>query len=400
MISFDKAYRLTLEHIQPLPAEEVPLLQAEGRIAAQALKSLVDSPTADTSMKDGYAVRSADIQLISDSQPARLRLVGSVSAGGDIHRPLEAGEAVRMLTGGRLPQGADTVVAEEYTQLQGDQVLITATADAGRNVLFKGSDVHTGQLLLPAGQPLAPTMLGLLAAGGLTHVPVVQHPRVAIIATGDEVIAPGKPLPEGKLYASNLVTLACWCLHYDFVPETTIAPDDEEAITDALHQALESHDAIITSGGAWKGERDLVVHILDRLGWQKLYHRIKMGPGKAVGFGLLQGKPVFILPGGPPSNHMAFLQLVIPGLHRMAGWQSPGFPLVQARLLETLRGQSDWTQFIHGQLSLDDAGAYQFCPSDHPSRLQMLANTNGVARIPEGLEILQEGDTIPVQNLL
>ena len=400
MISFNKAYQYTITNIQPLTSEEVPLLQGEGRIAAEPLHSRVDSPTADASMKDGYAVKSEDIQNANKTEPAMLHLVGSVSAGGDIHRPLVHGEAVRMLTGGRLPQGADAVVADEYTSLENDRVIVTGMAEPGRNVLFKGADVHTGQLLLPAGQPLAPTMLGLLAAGGLTHVPVVKHPRVAIIATGDEVIAPGKPLPEGKLYASNLVTLACWCLRYDFVPETTIVPDDADAIRSAILDALQSHDALITSGGAWKGERDLVVHILDEMGWKKHYHRIKMGPGKAVGFGTLEGKPVFILPGGPPSNHMAFLQLVIPGLHRMAGWQSPGFPLVQAKLLETLRGQSDWTQFIHGQLSLDDNGDYQFHPSRHHSRLQMLANTNGVTRIPEGVDVLHGGEMVSVQNLM
>jgi molybdopterin molybdotransferase len=203
---------------------------------------------------------------------------------------------------------------------------------------------------------------------------------------------------QGKLYASNLFTLASWCLRYGFGVETFVLRDDELVIREALTTCLDQYDAVLTSGGAWKGERDLVVHILDALSWQKLYHRVRIGPGKAVGFGTFQGKPVFCLPGGPPSNHMAFLQLGLPGLQKLAGDSQPGLPQVPAMLAETISGQEDWTQFVHGRLVRDDQHLV-FEPMKFMSRLQEMAQTEAVAMIPEGQDRISTGSTILVQIL-
>jgi molybdopterin molybdotransferase len=201
------------------------------------------------------------------------------------------------------------------------------------------------------------------------------------------------------LYASNLVTLAGWCVRFGFLPTTYVVPDDRQQITAALSSALQEFDVVLTSGGAWKSDRDLVVHILDELGWEKVFHRIKMGPGKAVGFGLCQGKRVFLLPGGPPSNHMAFLQFALPAIKKSAGWQDAGLPLATVRLEETLRGQIDWTQFVHGRLVQDEDGKLAFTPSRQKSRLQMLAASDAIAKIPEGVDCIHEGEFIMVQKL-
>jgi molybdopterin molybdotransferase len=227
-------------------------------------------------------------------------------------------------------------------------------------------------------------------------VAVVRQPRVAIIATGDEVVAPGRPLETGQLYASNLVTLQAWCVHYGMDASVRVVEDRHEQIREALTEALEAHDAILTSGGAWKGERDLVAKLLDEAGWEKFYHRIRLGPGKAVGFGLWQGKPVFILPGGPPSNHTAFLQLALPGLHRLAGWQQPGLPVREAQLAETVKGQREWTQFVEGRFE-PGAEGLQFRPVKQKSRLQSMADCEGYLQIPEGVASLEAGRTVPVQ---
>jgi molybdopterin molybdotransferase len=267
-------------------------------------------------------------------------------------------------------------------------------------VLLAGNDIHIGKPLVSQGKRLSPMKVGLLASAGYVDIPVVRLPRAAIIATGDEVVAPGNPLPDGKLYASNLVTLAGWCVRYGFLPQTQVVPDDRQKITAALSTALQEFDVVLTSGGAWKSDRDLVVHILDELGWQKVFHRIKMGPGKAVGFGLYQSKPVFILPGGPPSNHMAFLQLALPAIKKLAGWQEVGFPTSTVQLAETLRGQIDWTQFVHGRLAKNDDGDLTFTPSRQKSRLQMMAASDTIAKIPEGEECIQEGSLIEVQKLV
>ena len=400
MISYELAYQQTLERIQPLGEEMVPLLESVGRVTSRELVSKVDSPTDDVSLKDGYAVRAEDVAQASQDNPVRLKLIGMIPAGGDWDGFVQPGEAVKILSGGRVPQGADAVLAEEFTDEADDVITAYADAHAGRNVLLAGNDIHVGKPLVSQGERLSPMKVGLLASAGYVDVPVVRQPKVAIIATGDEVVAPGNPLPDGKLYASNLVTLAGWCVRYGFIPQTYVVPDDAEQIRTVLLNVLQEFDVVLTSGGAWKSDRDLVVHILEEIGWEKVFHRIKMGPGKAVGFGKYQGKAVFLLPGGPPSNHMAFLQFALPAIKGMAGWQDVDFPMTAVRLAKPLRGQIDWTQFEHGKLSYDDNGELIFSASRQKSRLQMLASSDAIAKIPEGVEYIPAGEIIQVQKLV
>ena len=399
MISYDQAYQQTITRIQPLGEEFVPLLDAVGRHAAKVLESKVVSPTDDASLKDGFALHSADVAEASEEYPVALELIGSISAGGDWNGTVGRGQTIRILSGARVPPEVDAVLAEEFTRQEAGQVIALADAKPGRNVLPAGNDIRVGQPLVAHGERLNPMKVGLLASAGYVDVPVYRRPKVAVIATGDEVVAPGKPLPDGKLYASNLVTLAGWCVRFGFSPHTFVVPDDRDQIREAMTTALHEYDAVLTSGGAWKGDRDLVAHILDELGWEKIYHRIKIGPGKAVGFGFCENTPVFLLPGGPPSNHMAFIQMAVPALQKLAGWQTLGFPIVQARLQKTLRGQIDWTQFEHGVLTKDEQGEWVFAPSRQKSRLQMMAASNAVAKIPEGVDCIPEGEIIPVQQL-
>lgn len=249
---------------------------------------------------------------------------------------MQWGEAVRVLSGAPIPDGADAVIAEEFTRMDGDDLLVMNDAHAGRNILFQGSDIRIGELQVGKGARVSPLKLGSLAAAGYSSIPVVKMPNVAILSTGDEVVAPGEPLPSGKLYASNQIALAAWCFHFGFTVKTFIARDDESMIREKLQTCLDGFDAVLTSGGACSGERDLVVKILDELGWEKIYHRVRMGPGKAVAYGNIAGKPVFCLPGGPPSNSMAFLQLALPGLQKLTGSQNTGLPVRNMKLSETV----------------------------------------------------------------
>jgi molybdopterin molybdotransferase len=399
MISYNKAYRLTLEHIQPLPTESVPISTALGRVVDKDLTARVDSPSADVSLKDGFAVQSQDISQAGPQHPVTLRLVGSASAGNLWDGTISSGEAVRILSGAVIPTGADAVLSDEFTRLNGSQVIALNDAAPGRNILQCGADVYRGKLLASAGEVLHPTRLGLLAAAGYDTLQVTRRPRVAILATGDEVVAPGLPLEPGKLYASNLVTLSAWCQRFGFETSTQVLPDDTARIRKGLIESLAVNDAILTSGGAWKGDRDLVVHLLDELGWKKFYHRIRIGPGKAIGFGLMGEKPVFCLPGGPPSNHIAFLELALPGLQRLAGWAKLGLPSAAAKMAEGVKGQSDWTQFVHGRLEMRDETLFFIPTWKDASRLSSMAASNAVVMIPEGISQLPAGTLVAAQRM-
>jgi len=334
----------------------------------------------------------------SPINPIPLKLLGVAAAGNQWEGELTAGTAVRILSGAAIPPGAQAVVSEEFAHGDGEFVIVTNNSEPGRNILFKSSDVQKGQLLLPSGTLLTPTHVGLIAAAGHDQIPLRKKPIVAIIATGDEVIAPGKTLSEGKIYASNLVTTGAWCNHFGMKTSTSIVKDQEENLREALIQQVTHHDAILTSGGAWKGDRDLIVGVLDALGWQKIYHRVRIGPGKAIAFGNYQGKPVFCLPGGPPSNHMAFLQLALPGLQRLGGFLEPGLTKVTAQLTQSVSGMKGWTQFIHGDLEVKEQRT-TFQPIKLKSRLQMMAQTSGIMMIPEGIETIPEGTMVLVQRL-
>ncbi len=397
-LGLKEALFLTLENITPLPAENVPLVESVDRVAASDLYALVDSPFMDSSRKDGYAVLSHEVLDATAEKPVRLRLLGSISAGDEKDITIKPGKTVRVLTGARIPTGADAVVAEEYVKKEDRDVLVEAFAEP-KNILKRGSDAAFGECILRKGQKVSPVMAGLLAAAGHSVVPVVRNPVVGIIGTGDEIVEPGQPLAEGKLYASNIMTLAGWCNRYKMKPRLTVVKDDHDAIFRAIRALSDETDAVITSGGAWTGDRDLVAQILENLGWKEVFHRIRIGPGKAVGFGMLDNKPVFILAGGPPSNLMGFLQIALPGLLTLSGHTNPGLPRMNARLASELReGELDWTDFFFGTLEFDD-GLPNFYPMKKRSRLRSIAKATAVVAIPEGKDCLQEGSVINVQLL-
>jgi molybdopterin molybdotransferase len=395
-ISFRKAYELTISSIQPLSVEVVTIEDLAGRVTAEDLFSHVDSPSRDVSLKDGYAVITTDIERASRAEPIFLKLEGSLMAGSNSRFGVTAGCAVKIMSGGVIPQGAEAVVSNEFASDDGVTVRVVNHAAPGQNILKKGTDIVKGEKLLQKGTRLLPTHVGLIAAAGHSYAKVHRRPRVALIATGDEVLAPGMLFEEGKVFASNLVTLSAWCSFYGMESETAIVKDDESDIRDAIVHHVSGTDCLITSGGAWKGERDLVIKILDGLGWKKSYHRVKIGPGKAVGFGLLRSKPVFCLPGGPPSNQIAFLQLALPGLLILSGNRDYSLPSLNAVLGDPVRGQKDWTQFIFGTIARHGKKTV-FHPLKMASRLQEMAKAEGIICIPEGKDYLAESELVEVQ---
>jgi len=394
-IGYQEALEQTLSHLKPLAAEERSLSESIDYVVAEDIFARVDSPSDYTSLKDGFAVRSKEIAGATSDSPVNLKLQGVVAAGAVTPGSVAAGASLRVLTGAVIPQGADAVVAEEYTRTENKLVTVFKHAEPGRNILPKGCDVRIDELVIPRGSRLAPGKIGILAAAGHDRISVVSKPRVAIIATGDEVLLPGQPLSAGKLFASNMFTLNAWCRRYGMETSLDIVGDNAQRISDKLNLASQTYNAVLTSGGAWSGDRDLVARMLGQLDWQKMYHRVRIGPGKAIGFGFLNNTPVFILPGGPPSNLIAFLKLALPGLLRLAGYSNLQLPDIPSRLAETVTGQSDWTQFIFGRFE-SRRGASYFQPIRYASRLKSMADAEGIISIPEGTDNITAGSEIRV----
>jgi molybdopterin molybdotransferase len=398
LIGFDEALGLTLAHVSSGGTEKRSLLEAVGRILAEDLNATVDSPSISTSRKDGYAVISEDLKTASSASPVRLRGVGQRFAGDMRPMRINPGEAVRVTTGALIPEGADAVISEEFCRLKDEKIACLNTAEPGRNILHCGTDVRAGEPIASSGSELTPPLLGLIAAAGHAVVGVRKVPRAAVIATGDEVVAPGLSLPAGKLYASNMVEIGAWLLLHGIPFETAVIPDRPQAIREAVQSRLAETDVFITSGGAWGSEKDLILKVMADMGWTGVYHRVRMGPGKPVGFGRLDGKPFFVLPGGPPSNEMAFLQLCLPALMKMKGAKPAVFPLVSARLRDRVTGERGWTEFVHARLEQRASGLLAV-PSRLKSRLKSMAEKEALIVIPEDREEIPAGEAVEVQVL-
>jgi molybdopterin molybdotransferase len=397
-ISFKEAFDLTLSHVAAGKTETLPLDQLNGKILSADLVSNVNCPSISTSRKDGYAVISADVAAASKQNPVQLNIVGNLTAGERVHFEICSGQAARVTTGAALPESADAVISEEFCQRSEDVISAYNTAAAGRNILECGADIRKGELVARKGEKLSPAMVGLLASAGIDKAPVYHSPGVAVIATGDEVIAPGRPHAEGKLYASNMVELCAWLAEHRLSYTAELVEDSKTDIRAAITRQLPAADVFITSGGAWGSERDLIIKVAESLNWQGIYHRVRMGPGKPVGFGLIENKPIFILPGGPPSNEMAFLQLALPALLKMKGEPNVEFPVARARLTETVHGHRDWTDFIHAHIDKEN-GQLIVRPAKLKSRLQSMARKEALILIPEDRDEITAGERVEFQIL-
>jgi len=397
-IGFDEALELTLANVSAGETEVLPLAQLTGKILAEDIDARVDSPSSTSSRKDGYAVISSDLAGAREENPVKLKVVGKLAAGDGANLQITNGQAVRVTTGAPLPQGANAVLSEEFCESSTNAITAQRTAEEGRNLLRRGTDIRQGERVAAKGEKLSPALIGLLASAGLDRAPVYRLPQVAVIASGDEVVAPGKPLGDGKLYASNMVEICSWLTSCGFSYSAVLVGDNEPEIQSAITTRLSEADVFITSGGAWGSEHDLMLDVVEKLDWQGIYRRVRMGPGKPVGFGLLEQKPFFILPGGPPSNEMAFLQLALPAIMKMKGGADFSFPVVRAQLTETVSGHKDWTQFIHARLEIEK-NQLIVTPAKLKSRLISMARKDALIVIPEGWEEWIAGEIIEIQLL-
>jgi molybdopterin molybdotransferase len=321
LLSFDDALALVLERARRLEAERVPLERAAGRVLAEAAVAAVDLPSFRSSAMDGYAVRAADVA----AAPATLPLAGESAAGRPASSPLSPGAAIRVATGAVVPEGADAVVEQELTEPADGAVVVAAPVETGANIREPGRDVHAGETVLEAGAALGPAQVSALAAAGIAELRCTKRPRVAILATGSELRAPGAELRPGELYESNALLLAAGLAEAGAIPaQLGVVADDPDELRRALERALLGFDVLVTTGGASVGEHDLVRAALRELRVEEVFWGVAMKPGKPVAFATRRDHLVFSLPGNPVSVLVGFETLVRPAVGALLGLADPG----------------------------------------------------------------------------
>jgi molybdopterin molybdotransferase len=347
VISLEEASDRILASITPLPAENLPLLQAAGRYCAQPLHSTVDLPRFDNSAMDGYAVRCDDLKSATPSHPVRLKLFGKIGAGETFGSSISPGACLRLFTGSALPQGADAVVMQEDVTIENGSIGFIESVKPFENVRLTGEDIRTGTQLVHPGDRLTATRLSLLSATGHAQVAVHQAPRVAILASGDELVEPGQNLPPAKIYESNRALVGTLLSSIGAKPTVLpLLPDNREKTVVALQHAFSTHDLLITTGGVSVGEFDFIKDAFTAIGGTIDHWKVAIRPGKPFVYGRLPSKHLFGLPGNPVSALVTFLLLVRPALLKLMGAHHFDLARITGELTESLHNPGDRRHFI------------------------------------------------------
>lgn len=395
MVDLTEARRVVLEHCRPLDPVILPLEGSAGRVLAADVVAPEDVPPFDNTAVDGYAVRAADVADI----PAELTVAGEIRAGDPPGEGPRPGEAIRIMTGAPIPPGADAVVMVERSEvLEGGLVRLSASAAPGDAIRAAGSDVTAGTTVLTAGTEVTPAVVGLLATVNARSIEVIPALKVAVLSTGDELVADGSPLKPGQIRESNLSMLvaalgASGCEVMDF----GVIPDDEDELERVLHAAAADCDAIVSSGGVSMGDYDVVKAVLGRIADMR-WMQIAIKPAKPFAFGMLDGVPVFGLPGNPVSSLVSFELLARPALRQMMGFQQLDRLRVAAIADEAFPRRADGkVHFARVTGAFGDDGRYHIrsVGAQGSHQLAATALADALTVLPDG-DGIAEGDEVDV----
>jgi molybdopterin molybdotransferase len=395
VISVDDALDRIFTRIPtPLP-ETIPLARAHRRVLTRPLVARSTQPPFDASAMDGYAVRTADIV---PGKP--LFLAGTSQAGARFTGMMQQGECVRIFTGAPLPIGADAVIMQEQASARGNQVSFEKTPKLGQSIRRKGFDFVEGKELLPSGVPLTPAMLNLAASANYPELTVAKRPKMAILATGDELVAPGSELGPDQIVASNSYGLIPLLAPYsEKIIDLGIVPDDKRQLENAILGAFDyGVEVLITSGGASVGDRDYVQDVLRDLGVQLDFWKVLMRPGKPLMFGTRGKTLVFGLPGNPISAFVTAIVLVRPALKLMTGHTDPFWPTLGVPLAANLPANAERRHFVRAKLTRNEVGFLEALPiaetdSNHSSSL---AEADALIVQPENSGVIPAGEIVEI----
>lgn len=397
MLSVEEARLRILENLRPLGAETVALSAGLGRVLADDLTARLTHPPVAMSAMDGYALRAADATKV----PTTLTVVGEAPAGGVFAGTVGAGQAVRIFTGGPLPRGADTVVIQEDTDRDGDRVTIKEAAAAGDNIRDAGIDFKAGQTLLKRGRVLHVRDIALAAAANHPWLTVGRRPRVAILATGDELVKPGDPLGPNQIISSNGPGLAAFVdACGGEAVDLGIAPDDADTLR-AIAARATGVDLLVTIGGASVGDRDLVQKVLGEVGLKVDFWKIAMKPGKPLIFGDFKGIPMIGLPGNPVSALVCSILYLRPAILALQGSSDTTIPMAKAKLGRAVKANNFREDFLRATLTQDAQGEpiATPLPVQDSAMLSVLAGADCLVRRPPNATPSAAGEWVPIVPL-
>ena len=398
MISLEDARELVLSRVQPMPTEEVDVLQVIGRVAAEDLASDIDiAPFAHSAM-DGFAMRAAQLASASAESPVELDVIAEVPAGAWFDGEIGEGQCVRIMTGAPLPESADAVVKYEIVDIvagdgrEGSRVAFSKPTEVGSNIRSAGEEAQAGEVIVHAGEVIHSAGVGFLAGCGVTSVKTFQRPTVGIIATGSELVDPSEMPVKGQIRNSNSYALAACAIDAGAVPTVLpIAADDFEGLKAAVMAATEQFDFVVTSGGAANGDYDFIKKVVDDAG-ELLMTTVNMRPGKAQTFGIVNHTPVFGLPGNPAAAYLGFEMIIRPALRKMQGYSRFERPQVKARLASFAKKKDSRRIFNRATLTKDESG-YVVTPAKNQSSglFGPIQRSNCFIILPEGVGEYPEG---------
>jgi molybdopterin molybdotransferase len=397
------AARRILSDVRRQPALRVPLDDALDSVLAEPIIAPLDIPAWTNSAMDGYAAHGADVRGASDARPVRLRVVEQLPAGSFPTRALGRGEVARIFTGAPLPEGADTVIRQEDTDSGGETVTIVRDRDIGVNIRRAGEDIRKGSTVLAPGAELGPAQLGVLASLAVAHPMVYRRPRVAILGSGDEIVDVDQPeeiLSGRKVASSNTHTLVALVRVAGGEPVNLgIARDTPESLRVHLRRALDC-DLLVTTAGISVGEHDYVRAVLDELGAEQRFWKLRMRPGAPVGFGLLGEIPWIGLPGNPVSTMVTFELFVRPAIRKMSGRALPFRRSAPVRVAEPISLKPKLQHFLRAVVTEGPGGPEARLTGPQGSGiLTSMVLANALLVIPEGQFETPSGATVPALRL-
>jgi molybdopterin molybdotransferase len=382
-----------IEDLKTKPKKEkITLEDANSRVLAQKVTVLIDVPPFDRAAMDGYAVIADDTKEASKSKPVYLDVVGEIGAGSIYQSVLKSGEALRIATGAPMPKGSDAVVMHEHVELSENKIKINSPLKFQKDVSLRGEDLKRGEVILKADQLLGPHHIALIASAGHKTVEVFKKPKIGIITTGSELVEPSKDLKPGKIINSNKYALKCLIEDTRAVPYLINCPDNIGTLLKELKDAVGRYDAVITTGGTAISKGDLVIDAVNSLG-EVLIHGVSAKPGKPVGFGVVNKKPVFMLSGYPVAAAVQYDAFVRSYILKMQNIQKE-FPLTEYVAGNDIRSSKEKHNIIRADLKEDKGIVYPIRTKAGINKSIVLSNCYIIAE--EGVGEIKKGDKCKV----